>query len=408
MAMQAAGGLLSDVAMGAAALGGATSASSPALTESGPAPHADLSHALWLHASLRSNKHRLSDGDGAALYFVPAFGSLSEATGTCEGTTHMQRMAAAAKALTDHPWFAKFPSRHVVFAGATSEDRTPLGELGAVLSKGGAIGVCTSRTYCSARFSKRAEVPMLPLLSLMNPSVHPKLTSEACPRGGPGVSAAPVKRRSTLLFYRGAHGTSDQSQEVRARLWELRTMAGADIKFSRGGPVALKPSIQQRMKSLGWSGRMVTMPFNTHATAYGMLHSDFCAIPRGEGPNPGRRLVDAVAAGCVPLLLGDNLRPPLSSLLKYTDFTVRVPEAEFLRYPKGAVSDALAAATPRLAELRRNLIRARDELLLGYGDAPIPTNFSAAKGADLVLLKAGQAFCPRSPATFRSCTEGMV
>ena len=27
---------------------------------------------------------------------------------------------------------------------------------------------------------------------------------------------------------------------------------------------------------------------------------------------------------------------------------------------------------------------------------------------DLVLLKAGQMVCPRSPATFRTCTEGMV
>ena len=122
-----------------------------------------------------------------------------------------------------------------------------------------------------------------------------------------------------------------------------------------------------------------------------------------------RRLVDAVAAGCIPLLLGDTIRPPLGSLLKYSDFTVKIPEAEFLRYPKQVVGDALDAAGPRLAELRRNLLRARDELLLGYGDAPWqPANFTPAKGADLVLLKAGGTFCPRSPATFRTCTEGMV
>ena len=243
---------------------------------------------------------------------------------------------------------------------------------------------------------------MLPLLSLMDPKIHPKLTSEACPRGGE------PKRRSTLLYFRGAHGTSEGAQEVRARLWELRTMAGADIKFSKGGPTSLAPSIRERMKSLGWSGKDVRMPFNTVATAQGMLHADFCALPRGEKANPGRRLVDAVAAGCIPLIIGDALRPPLTSLLKYNDFSVRVPESEFMRYPKGAVSEALAAATPRLAELRRNLIRARDELLLGYGDSPLPGNFTAAKGADLVLLKVGQAICPRSPATFRSCNEGMV
>ena len=47
-----------------------------------------------------------------------------------------------------------------------------------------------------------------------------------------------------------------------------------------------------------------------------MLHSDFCALPRGDGANPGRRLVDAIAAGCIPLLLGDTLKPPLSAWLK--------------------------------------------------------------------------------------------
>ena len=34
--------------------------------------------------------------------------------------------------------------------------------------------------------------------------------------------------------------------------------------------------------------------------AHGMLHSDFCALPRGEGANPGRRLIDAVAAYARP------------------------------------------------------------------------------------------------------------
>jgi hypothetical protein len=72
------------------------------------------------------------------------------------------------------------------------------------------------------------------------------------------------------------------------------------------------------------------------------------------------------------------------------------------------LAQALGAAAPRLTTLRRNLIKARDELLLGYGDAPIAGNFTPAKGADLVLLKAGQVFCPRSPATFRTCLEGMV
>lgn len=369
---------------------------------SAPAPHADLSHALWLHSALSGHRRRVREPDGAALFVVPAFGSLSEATGSCEGTTHTQRMTAAANALRASPHWMKAKERHVVFAGSSSEDRLPLGDLGAVLSKGNAIGLCTSRTYCSARFAKRAEVPMLPLLSLMDPKLPGKLGGELCAKGSQSDGGG--KRRRTLLFFRGAHGTSTPAQQVRARLWELKSLGpNVDIKFTTGGASSgtLDADVRQRLVQKGWNSKDVRMPYNVEAAAYGMLHSDFCALPRGEGSNPGRRLVDAVAAGCVPVLIGDTLRPPLGAFLKYPDFTVRVPEAEFLRFPKGAVAEALEKAVPRLPELRRGLLRARQELLLGNGVSPL--EMSPTKGADLVLLQAGRVFCPRTPASFRAC-----
>jgi len=157
-------------------------------TEAGPAPQADLSHSLWLHASLVRHRHRTKDPSAAALFVVPAFGSLSEATGTCEGTNHAQRMAAASAAIKASAHFARVPKRHVVYSAAHSEDVTPLGELGLLLSKAGVIAWCTSKARCSARFFKRAEIPMLPLLSLMSPAHHPRLAAEACPRGGAGAA----------------------------------------------------------------------------------------------------------------------------------------------------------------------------------------------------------------------------
>ena len=192
---------------------------------SAPAPHADLSHALWLHSALSGHRRRVREPDGAALFVVPAFGSLSEATGSCEGTTHTQRMTAAANALRASPHWMKAKERHVVFAGSSSEDRLPLGDLGAVLSKGNAIGLCTSRTYCSARFAKRAEVPMLPLLSLMDPKLPGKLGGELCAKGSQSDGGG--KRRRTLLFFRGAHGTSTPAQQ-RARAAVGAQVAGAE------------------------------------------------------------------------------------------------------------------------------------------------------------------------------------
>ena len=195
---------------------------------------------------------------------------------------------------------------------------------------------------------------------------------------------------------------------MRARLWEVRGLPNVDIKFTSGGAGsgALDADVRQRLIQNGWNPKDVRMPYNVEAAAYGMLHSDFCALPRGEGTNPGRRMVDAVASGCIPVLIGDTLRPPMGAFMRYDMFTVRVPEAEFLRYPKGAVGEALQKAVPRLDELRRNLLRARQELLLGSGWSPL--EMTPTKGADLVLLQAGRAFCPRTPSSFRSCEEAAM
>lgn len=238
---------------------------------------------------------------------------------------------------------------------------------------------------------------MLPLLSLMHPMHAGRLDAEACTGGG-------ARRRPTTLFFRGAHGTEERAQAVRAKMLELRAMGpddgvrAVDVRFTRGGGVRLSAKTRASL-----AAKDVRMPFNAEVYAAGMLRSDFCLLPRADAPNPGRRLIDAVAAGCVPMLIGDTLKLPLGKLLSYDRFTVRVPEADFVRMPRAAVAEALRAATPRLGELRRALRAARDELLLGTGTAPLAANHSIAHGADLILLEAGRAVCPRSPASFKAC-----
>jgi hypothetical protein len=132
-----------------------------------------------------------------------------------------------------------------------------------------------------------------------------------------------------------------------------------DVKFTRGGP---KLSSSART-ALG--GKDVRMPYNTdlyaqgmllrgmqvlttapspHRYAQGMLRADFCVLPRGDEADPGRRLLDAVAAGCVPMIIGDTIRLPLAPLIAYKNFTVRVPESEFLRDPHAAVNEVLTTA----------------------------------------------------------------
>ena len=44
-----------------------SSSSAPTTAEAGPAPHADLSHSLWLHAALRNHRRRVLEPEGAGL-----------------------------------------------------------------------------------------------------------------------------------------------------------------------------------------------------------------------------------------------------------------------------------------------------------------------------------------------------
>ena len=61
---------------------------------------------------------------------------------------------------------------------------------------------------------------MLPLLSLMDSRLTARLAGEACAKGG-GAG----KRRRASIYFRGAHGTTQQAQQLRARLWEVRSHA---------------------------------------------------------------------------------------------------------------------------------------------------------------------------------------
>jgi hypothetical protein len=122
------------------------------------------------------------------------------------------------------PWLATAAARHVVYAAADRSDLSPLGELGMLLSKAGVMAWCTSPSRCFGRFTRRVEIPMLPLLSLMHPRVHSRLVGEACPRERDGSARSGVPRRHTTVFFRGSHCDSVAAQQVRVKLADLRCM----------------------------------------------------------------------------------------------------------------------------------------------------------------------------------------
>lgn len=80
-----------------------------------------------------------------------------------------------------------------------------------------------------------------------------------------------------------------------------------------------------------------------------MRDSKFCLHVRGTRVQ-SPRLVEGMLFGCVPVILADGYSPPLSWLLDWSKFSVRLPEIEYERLP-----EVLESAD--WAELHENLRR---------------------------------------------------
>jgi hypothetical protein len=57
-----------------------------------------------------------------------------------------------------------------------------------------------------------------------------------------------------------------------------------------------------------------------------MRRSKFCLAPSGHGW--GIRIVHAMAAGCVPLIIQDGIHQPFDDVLPYHEFALRLPQSD--------------------------------------------------------------------------------
>ena len=121
--------------------------------------------------------------------------------------------------------------------------------------------------------------------------------------------------------------------------------------------------------------------------ARSMLKSKFCLCPAGDvGVSPGQRLYDAIAAGCVPILLGvDAKQLPLAKQIDYKKFTASLSKQGFTKDPVYAIESIIHRLEPNHPNMLRALADARGRLLYGTSDDGYPIvqssrNFSEAAG----------------------------
>lgn len=363
-------------------IGHATLAACYAHTHHNTAPWATTSLAsshialsIWIWEALARHPARVLEPSAARLFVVPAFGALSEAVGSCGGTSHYDRMLAAATALRGQRSFVLHARAHVLVSAADTP-RNLLGELGTIAAARNASAACLDPKLCGRfRADQALAIPWAPLPALASSSVRAAADAEAC-RGGA------LRPRPISIYFRGMLGSTQSAQSLRVRLGLLRRISGADVRFIGSERDPLWPPVQQFASTFKVSTKREKADVELYAKS--MLRARFCACPTGDVPSPGRRLADAVAAGCVPIVIGDKPTLPFDRVLDYTKFAGFIPRAAFLRDPTLAFEATIHSLEPRLPEMRRALADARG--WLGYGDADRGPAYNSTAGAAAQLL----------------------
>ena len=129
-----------------------------------------------------------------------------------------------------------------------------------------------------------------------------------------------------------------------------------------------------------------------------MAMSRFCLIPAGDN-EVSSRLYSAMSAGCIPVVVANQLSGAFASLVPYNKFLVRVEQSTFIQNPTGLIARLKAMPLSEVAERRAKMLRhvadvTYDQTLRhergGGGD-------TAVAGAEIVEADAALAAQPPPP-----------
>jgi hypothetical protein len=114
-------------------------------------------------------------------------------------------------------------------------------------------------------------------------------------------------------------------------------------------------------------------------TAYEMASSAWCLCPAGDTCVTSR-LYSAVAAGCLPVVLCDQLQGAFPGAVDYSAFWLKVPVKAFLARPASLLRTlrALTANATEMGRRQRALSRARADLLYDLPQSRLGSRFLEA------------------------------
>jgi hypothetical protein len=105
-----------------------------------------------------------------------------------------------------------------------------------------------------------------------------------------------------------------------------------------------------------------------------MASSVFCLIPAGDSAITDR-LYAAIASGCLPVVLADELKGAFERQAQYTSFWDRVPMKEFVRRPDQLLVRLRAIPLEEVRRRQLSMLSHRADVLYDLSDSRVGTNF---------------------------------
>ena len=150
----------------------------------------------------------------------------------------------------------------------------------------------------------------------------------------------PKVQRSTLLFFRG-HLPRSSIDTKNVRRFLMQRLAGQPGVVIEAATALKNASYQPHSQYLER-----------------MMASTFCLAPRGDTAS-SRRVYEAIATGCIPVIIADDLALPFAKRLKYDEFSVRITERYALKEPMQMLQHLRAMPAAKVRRMQAKILEAR-------------------------------------------------
>lgn len=305
--------------------------------------HAQNMAEVWVHQALLRHPMRTRDPAEASLFYIPLYVTVSsDATPqlgnlVCENETHYERVDRALDFLeTESKHFMKFGGANHFFVCSWWRCGVALGNRARVVLSRTILGINESPPANDewARWECTNRVVTIPYVS------STKIPASLFTRDDEYV----MRNRSIPFYFAG---------RMRDRPERANLAVITDIY----------PASLIGVSAWDWKD-------NPNVYGENLSSSQFCLCPRGDTMS-SRRLFDAVAAGCIPVLsrsqtgLG-NL--PFISSMDYAEFAFVLPDDSFAQTSSVAkfTNAIMGLDTTEILRKRRALLKARGGLIYGY------------------------------------------